>query len=532
MIGVDALIFLGFVFNRMKKILYPHQEEFLNEIFEKIKSVDKLCAQLPTGGGKTVVFTELVARLNSKTLILVDSIDLVNQTVDTFKKQGLDVGCVLAGQNKMPQNLIIVAMVKSLWNRRKKIPKFDYCIVDEAHIWEFNKLFDYLIDCKIIGFTATPVRLKRYKINDLQTAVETMSDVYDDIVVGKSIKWLMDNGYLIPEKNEYIEFDSSPLKTDASGEFTASSLKEVFQSESYKTSLRKTFDKICDGKKTMIFTSSTETNAIYAELFKDKNVKTYDSVNNEAKERQEVVEWFRNERDPVLINTGCFTKGFDVCDVEIILIARATKSLSLFIQIAGRGARVTNKVEKPYFILIDGGNNNDEHQVFSFERDWIKIFFDKQIKNIIEEMQDCVDCDFMFPKKEKICPNCGKEVEIEEIEQDDKPEKLFEIKGKKNKPEIPTIDLNFFLNKGSTKYEVLKILKQKWIKFLCVVEIKKETFIYHRRNLQFKQKFDVYLRPVYFKIIGSILKDSKHVKYSSFTEKILDETFIKKYGNN
>lgn len=515
----------------MKKSLRPYQQEFLEEILQSLKINNRVCAQLSTGGGKTVVFTELVNQLNSKTLILVDSIDLVNQTVDTFQKQGLDVGCVLAGNTKMPENKIIVAMVKSLWNRRNKIPKFNFCIVDECHIFEFNKIFPFLLDCKIIGFTATPVRLSRYKINELQTAVETMSDVYDDIVCGKPISWLMENGYLVPEKNEYIEFDSSPLKTDASGEFTAASLKEVFQSESYKIALRKTFDKICDGKKTMIFTSSTETNAIYAELFKDKNVRTYDSVNNESKERTEVIEWFKNQRDAVLINTGCFTKGFDVCDVEVILMARATKSLSLWIQIAGRGARTTKKIEKPYFTLIDGGNNNEEHGVFSFDRDWKKIFYDRKIKNILEDTHECESCGFNFPVKDKICPNCGEPIPIkekpEEVEQ-----KEFIIKGKVNKLEPPVIDLNFFINKGSTKYEALKVLKDKWINFLCKLEIKQETFEYHEINGQFNEKFRVHLRPFYFKVIGSILKDSKNVKYNTLTQKILTETKAKKYGTD
>jgi superfamily II DNA or RNA helicase len=512
----------------MKKILYPYQQELLDQIFEKIKIVNRLCVQAATGFGKTVIFTELVSQLNAKTLILVDSIDLVNQTVDTFKKQGLDVGCVLAGNKKMPENLIIVAMVKSLWNRRTKMPHFEYCIYDECHCWEGCKLFDYLPNCKIIGFTATPVRLKRYKINELQTAQETMSDVYDDIVCGKPISWLMANGYLAPEKNELIEFDTSGLKTDASGEFTAESLKRVFQHPDYLRAMRQTFDKICDGKKTMIFTSSTETNLIYKELFKDKNVRTYDSVNNETKERSEVVNWFKNERDAVLINTGVFTKGFDQCDVEVIFMARATKSLSLFIQIAGRGARITNKIEKPYFTLIDGGNNNIEHQIFSFDRDWRKIFFDKKIKDIIENMQDCPQCEFMFPEKDKICPNCGYEIPAGEAKE--QKEKLFEIKGQKNKIEIPTIDINFFINKGATKYETLKVLKQKWISFLCKSDITKNAFIYHREK-QFKEKFDLHLRPIYFKIIGSILKDSKHVKYSTFCEKILTETYEKKYNN-
>jgi len=510
--------------------LRDYQEEFLTEILESIKINNRIVCQLSTGGGKTVVFTELIKRLNSRTLIIVDSIDLVNQTVKTLERQKIDVGCLLAGNKKFPNNMVVVAMTKSLWNRRKKIPFFNYCIYDECHVWEGCKLFEYLKGCKIFGFTATPVRLKRYKINDEQTAVETMSEWYDDIVCGKPISWLMQNGYLIPEKNEYIDFDSSGLKTDASGEFTASSLKEVFQSETYKSALRKTFDNLCDGKKTMIFTSSTETNAIYAELFKDKNVKTYDSVNNNPKERDGIVEWFRSTQDAVLINTGCFTKGFDVCDVEVILMARATKSLSLWIQIAGRGARKTSKIEKPYFLLIDGGNNNEEHGIFSFDRDWRKIFFDKQIKSFLIDMYDCESCGFVFPEQDKKCPNCGAEIEIKEVPEDiEKEQKEFVIKGKKLAPIIPTLDIDFHVNKGHTKFETLKILRQKWVLFLCKLDISQGDFEWHERRGNFNERFLKYLRPLYFKVLRSELKNSKNVKFDSYCEKILIETKKKKY---
>lgn len=511
----------------MKKTLYPHQKDFLDEIIYKIRVADSLVCQLSTGGGKTVVFTELVSILDAKTLILVDSIDLVNQTVETFKKQGLDVGCVLAGCKKIPENKIIVAMVKSLWNRKHKLPKFDYCIIDECHCWEFNKLFEYLPNCKRIGFTATPVRLKRNKISDTESELETMSEWYEDIVCGKPISWLMENGYLVNEKNEYIDFDSSGLKTDASGEFTASSLKEVFQSETYKNALRKTFDKLCDGKKTMIFTSSTETNAIYAELFKDKNVRTYDSVNNESSERDGIVEWFRTTNDALLINTGCFTKGFDVCDVEVILMARATKSLALWIQIAGRGARKTSKIEKPYFTLIDGGNNNQEHGIFSFDRDWKKIFSDKQRKSFLLDIVECEVCEYNFEKKEKICPKCG--WEIPAGEQKEQEQKEFVIVGQKNKLIPPTLDLEFHIIKGHSKYETLKILKQKWITFLSKLQLHKSDFIWHEKHGSFAKRFIKYLRPLYFKIIGSMLKDGKAVKWQTYTDKILTETKNKIY---
>lgn len=512
--------------------LRPYQQEIFDEILNKIKIYDSICVQAATGSGKTVIFTELSKHLNDYVLILVDRKELVSQTFDTFKRIGLDVGTFESKNKNLPKNKIIVSMGQTLYNRVNKnknlLDNFKYCIIDEAHIWTNNKIFPFLKDCKRIGFTATPVRLKRYKVDEEHTEVETMSDYYDDIICSKPISWLMENGYLIKEKNEYIDFDSTGLKVDASGEFTASSLKEVFQSESYKNALRKTFDNLCDGKKTMIFTSSTETNAIYAELFSDKNIKTYDSVNNFSSERDSVVEWFRNNKDGVLINTGCFTAGFDLSDVEVILMARATKSLALWIQIAGRGARPTKKIEKPYFTLIDGGNNNQEHGEFSFDRDWRKIFFDKQRKSFLIENVDCDVCGFIFPKKDKKCPNCGWEIPIEETETE-KEQKEFVINGKKSTPQIPTLDINFHIEKGHTKFETFKILKAKWVTFLCKFEIPKNTFLHHERKGNFQKKFNSLLFPLYLKVLRSLLKDGKHVKFDTFCDKIITETKIKKY---
>jgi superfamily II DNA or RNA helicase len=509
--------------------LRDYQTEILNEILFKIPQYQKICVQLSTGGGKTVIFTELVNQLNDKTLILVDSIDLIKQTYKTFRNMGVDIGCLTAG-TKIPHNQVIVAMVETLWNRRHKMPDFKYCIVDECHVWIFNKLFPYLKNAKIIGFTATPSRLKRYKLDDDYTAQECMADVYDTLIVGKPIEWLMQNKYLVRDENILFDFDASGLKTDASGEFTASSLKEVFQRESYQEALRKTYDTHADNKKTMIFTSSTETNAIYAELFKDKNVRTYDSVNNKPHERDQIVNWFTNTPDAILINTGCFTKGFDVCDVEVIIVARATKSLSLWIQICGRGARPTKKIEKPSVLIIDGGNNIQEHGIFSFNRDWNKIFSDRKIKAIIEPQQECNACGFTFPEKEKSCPNCGEPVPIIEKEIEQKDVKEFKINGQKLQLKPPIIDINFFLNKGATDYEALKVLREKWINFLVKSEIKKETFDYHLKVGTFDQKFKVLLKPYYLLIIRSPLKKGKNVVYKNFTQKILETSYNKKYN--
>lgn len=520
----------------MKK-LREYQQELLDEIFKEISNYNSICVQLSTGGGKTVIFTEMIKQLNAKTLILVDSIDLVHQTNDTFKKQGIDVGMVLAGNKKFPQNKVVVAMVSTLWNRVKKntmlLNEMQYCVIDECHVWIFNKLFPYLQNAKKIGFTATPVRLKRYKIDEESTALEVMNDVYEKIICGKPINWLIENNYLVKDENYLIDFDSSGLKTDASGEFTVESMKKVFQHEDYLKALRNSYEVYCDYKKTMIFTASTETNAIFAELFKDKNVKTYDSVNNSTDERDGIIEWFKNTPDAILINTGCFTKGFDVCDVECIIVARATKSLALWIQICGRGARITNKIHKDKIIIIDGGNNIEEHGTFSFSRDWKKIFKNRKEKLIIEPQQECESCGFTFDEKDNICPNCGHEVEIEEVDFDlEKQQKLFTINGQKAKLEPPKIDINFFINKGVTDYEALKILADKWINFLTKSKIEKKDFIFHQKNGNFNKRFDVLLKPQYLQIIRSILKKGKNVIYKNYCTKILTKTYEKKYGND
>jgi superfamily II DNA or RNA helicase len=507
--------------------LREYQKEFLSDILEKVKDNQRVCAQASTGFGKTIVFTNLINHLEGRILVLVDSIDLVNQTFKTFQSNDIDSGVILAGCKKIPENRVIIGMIKSVWNRRLKLPKFDYTIYDECHLWEGNKLFSFLGKSKIIGFTATPVRLKRYQISEQQTAKECMADVYDVLVCGKPIKWLIENNYLAKDENHLIDFDYSGLKTDSSGEFTSESMKKVFLNDEYKQALKYTYEKLCSGKKTMIFTSSIEANNVYKELFKDYNVMSYDSK-NEVDSRNEVVNWFRESKDGILLNVNCFTKGFDVCDVEVIIVARATMSLSLYIQICGRGARTTKKIEKPNFLIIDGGNNNEIHGVFSFNRDWEKIFYDKQIKNIIEDTQDCDECGFVFPKKEKKCPKCGAEVPIKEPSEE-KEMKEFVIKGQKSKPISPTIDINFHIEKGHTKYEVFKILKQKWVVFLCKFDISKENFLHHLEKGSFDERFRKFLRPIYFKIISSILKDGKNVKYNTLTDKILNEYKTKKY---
>jgi superfamily II DNA or RNA helicase len=520
--------------------LYEHQEVFLSEILNKIKSNNRIVCQLSTGGGKTVVFIELIKRLDKKTLIIVDSIELVHQTANTLSRMGLDTGLILAGNKELPKNKIIVAMVKTLWNRREKMPEFDYCIVDECHVWEFNKLFDFLGSAKIIGFTATPVRLSRKQVHkckqcntyyeekneccgfetEIGSVKETMSDWYDDIVVGKNIKGLISEGFLVQDKNYVFEFDDSTLKVDGSGEFTSVSLFDTFSTDQYQTSLLEAYETIAKGKKTMIFTSSTALNAIYAELFKDYNVRTYDSVNNKSSEREAIVEWFRTTPEAILINTGCFTKGFDVCDVEAIILARATMSLSLYIQMIGRGARITNKIQKDKIIVIDGGKNIKKHQTFSFDRNWQKIFKDKKYKDRLENIIECTNCGFINLKNE--CENCGScnwepvEIKIK------KPGETFEVKKiSLYNPPMPKVSL--VIKNCKTKLEAMNIYSENFVNFVVRSGATKTQIVKALESGELYKKVIKHTRKGYFEIINSSLDDTARRTWSNFNGRLIDK---------
>jgi superfamily II DNA or RNA helicase len=437
---------MGFYFLIMIT-LHPHQQNLKEQILFKLPTVDRLCVTLSTGGGKTIIFTDLTKELNDYTLILVDSEDLVTQTFKTFKRMGLDVATFESKNKIFPVNKIVVSMVQTLYNRVIKKPKliehFKYLIVDECHIWSFNKLFEFLPNAKVIGFTATPVRLKRlkyfkcnecdkeepfYKTEHPQNCCgyemkawskdETMSEVYQDIVVGVGIDFLIDNNYLVDEELYTIEVDNSKLVTDESGEFTSKSVDAVYNNEEIQFDIIHNYKEHCEGKKTMIFTANTKINLAIFELFKSngyENVKIYDSVNASKKNRKPIIQWFENTDDAILLNVSCFTKGFDVSDVEAIILARPTASLSLFIQIAGRGARTTKKKFKDKFIFIDGGGNADRFGMWSDpSRDWESIFWEglnkpKQLKPILDDINECYECGFLKMKSEKVCPNCGHE---------------------------------------------------------------------------------------------------------------------------
>lgn len=435
---------------------FPHQQKSIDEIFDKFKIHDRLLYQLPTGGGKTIVFSLITQAWSQiyggKILILCHRTELIEQTAKSLQQIG--VTCE-TNMNRLHHNSqVYIGMIETVNNRLQKNPNYfrdvSLIISDECHIMVFSKVFGYFKGAKILGCTATPIVYKRItffkcplcktKYDTLTNccgteAVEwsrpfTMSEIYDDIVVGASINELIELGNLVQEITFVKNYtDNSHLKIDIkTGDYTENSITEAYTDSNALFNVVLNYEEICKGKKTIVFNGSSKSNKLVYEKFIEAghNARMFDSVNKELSgNRKELVNWFKTTPDAILCNVGVFTTGFDVTDVQAIIVNRPTESLSLYLQMVGRGGRSTKLIYKDNFIHIDGGNNIERHNEWSDStRDWKRIFFEglskekeKAKKENIEDIQTCEGCGYLMPKSIDICPECGNEFKEKEKSQ-------------------------------------------------------------------------------------------------------------------
>lgn len=411
--------------------LRPYQFKLYSQIAEKlfVDEVRKLCVALPTGGGKSILIAKLAQDLPGRTLILTHRIEILQQN-----SAWLQDACVLtAKENTLKfDGDIVIAMVQTAFSRIEKygidyLGHFDNIILDEVQVLIFEKVFKQYKYKRLIGFTGTPVlNKKKYTTIDGIEYVEpfTLSEIFDNLIQGTDTQDLIELGFLVQDYNIVLnlpDFDQLKDSESSPDGYTLDSLNAVYSNSASLRILREAYITYAKGKKTLLFNASTKINKKVYNNFKKLglNVKMFDTVNEtdinpDTKElytRKEIIEWFRNERDAVLINTNVFTTGFDVDDVEVVIVNRATKSLALWIQMVGRGSRTTTKIYKDKFTVIDLGQNIYKHGIWSLERDWNNFFYStgkkRKHKADLFDTWECGKCHTYNLMGDLVCLSCG-----------------------------------------------------------------------------------------------------------------------------
>ncbi|AMO19731.1 DEAD/DEAH box helicase [Flavobacterium columnare] len=361
-----------------KKTLYDYQSRDINTIFDRMDNTSsnyRLLYQLPTGGGKTVIFSEIVRRYiethQKKVVVLTHRIELCKQTSKMLHNFGVQNKIINSKVKDLPDQddfSCFVAMVETLKNRLNddllQIDNVGLVIIDEAHYNSFRKLLNRFKNSFILGVTATP----------LSSNIELpMYENYKELIVGDPIRKLIENGFLAKATTYSYDVTLSSLKVGINGDYTVKSSDELYSQLDMQSKLLSAYEEKSKGKKTLIFNNGINTSLYVYETFKKAgyDIRHLDNTTS-TEERKDILKWFKYTPNAVLTSVGILTTGFDEPTVESIIINRATKSLTLYFQMIGRGSRrLPNKHE---FSIIDLGNNAARFGLWDDPIDWQHIF--------------------------------------------------------------------------------------------------------------------------------------------------------------
>ena len=311
--------------------LRDYQQECIDII--EAKPSGSYLVQMPTGCGKTATFTHIPR--HGRTLVLAHREELVRQPARYYD---CPVGFEIAAERSHGEE-VVIASVQSLVNRLDRFcpDEFDKIITDEAHhaaAGTYRKIYDYFTPEKHIGFTATPNRGDKVKLDD----------VFSEIIFQRDLRWAIESGFLcdIYCMRVNIGFDLSGVHT-RHGDYAPGELEEAMDGTA--DAIAQAYREQARGA-TLIFAVSVH----QAEEI-SKRIPGSVVVTGKTKDRAEIIRRFTNREIPCIVNVMVFTEGTDMPLVETVIIARPTQSESLYTQMVGRGLRLHPDKEK--LTLID-----------------------------------------------------------------------------------------------------------------------------------------------------------------------------------
>ena len=270
--------------------LRDYQEEVLN-IIDNLQHGSYLI-QMATGLGKTATFANINRK--GRVLVLAHREELITQPI---KYYDCPVGIEMANQHSNGEE-VIIASIMSLAHRLDKFKpdEFDTIIIDEAHhsaAKSYKKIINYFKPRLLLGFTATPNRGDKVRLDD----------VFQKIIFQRDLKWAIQNKYLtdIECLRVNIGYDISKVARRM-GDFAPGELEEVMNTEILNGAIAEAYKKYAKGQ-TLIFATSIEHAQNIAKLISGAV-----AVTSNTKNRQELINKFTNREIPCLVNCMIFTE--------------------------------------------------------------------------------------------------------------------------------------------------------------------------------------------------------------------------------
>jgi superfamily II DNA or RNA helicase len=370
-------------------ILYPFQKDAKDAVLRHWEKGNRAALiSLPTGSGKTIVFSDILqsslSGTGDKGLVLVHRDELLRQAIEKldFVWPGVNLSTVDAASSNFAGQ-VTVASVMSIVRRLHTIPRMHKVVTDEAHhsparswLKIYNRIGELLPDWRHLGVTATPIRTKG--ASDLEA-------IFGKPVYVKSIFELIVEGYLSPLKGMEVKTQVSVENVGIqAGDFIADELSRVINTSERNRLVVENYLELAADRKALVFAADLKHAMSLAETFQMQGVNAvWISGETPLSLRRSFLEKLRKGEIRVIVNCMVFTEGFDEPSLDAILVARPTQSLVLYCQLIGRGLRPYPG--KKNCLFIDFVDNSSKHRLISMQ-DLLMFYQTKRTEKNIAEL--------------------------------------------------------------------------------------------------------------------------------------------------
>ena len=367
--------------------LRPYQSDLYRKTVAEFKrGRRRILVVSPCGSGKTVLMAHMAAKAQASgknVWVILPRQEILEQTLETFSNCGI------------PLDSIYVGMAITTANRIRQLPKPDLIIFDECHISvasTYWKIVNSAPSAFIVGLTASPCR----------TDNKPLGSLYETLVEGVTVRWLIDNKYLSPY--EYY----SVTVADLSAMNDCNDASEFLMKPAVYGNVINSWRRLADGLQTVVYCASVKHSRQTVKAFREAGINAvhFDGTTPYA-ERKQIVDRFRAKEITVLCNCDLISMGFDMPDIGCVVMLRPTESAALYIQQSGRALRyMPNKTA----VIIDAVANYARFRLPDEPYEWsLEIPIKKRREtdgNGNFYIRTCPECFKVF-KTAPVCPYCG-----------------------------------------------------------------------------------------------------------------------------
>src|SRR6266566_5616816 len=325
----------------MSSILRPYQTNIVADFERHIAQGErKILLVAPTGSGKTVIASAIIAGCTRRVLVVAHRREIINQTSEKLTARGVSHGIIQAGEEKRlrPMAAVQVASIQTLHARAIRsstmlMPLADLLIIDEAHhacAMTYQKVIAAFPDAIILGLTATPCRGDG----------RGLGGIFKTMIECPQVPDLIEQGYLVKSRvYAPVDPDLRGVRTQA-GDYVESQLAERMDKDQLVGDIVTHWHKYGERRRTVCFACSVGHSIHIKDEFVRAGVRAEHLDGSTPKdEREAILARLASGETEVVSNCMVLTEGFDCPDIGCIILARPTKKMGLFRQMIGRGLR-------------------------------------------------------------------------------------------------------------------------------------------------------------------------------------------------